>query len=680
MKKKIKPSLLLIMLFMASVVFYGYFASRMSGIVFYPGDESRFVSLAKSIHFRGNISEHYMMKSYDDILYPSILSLGYFFYSPKFILTILRWLGVIIMSSVVFPTFYLAKKMDLGRMFKVDTAFFVSIISVIIPEMTYSLYLLEEVVFYPLFMWMLYFLYRDIEEKNNEKINISMLVVFFLMYITKTFSIVFIMMYCFLFFGYGIKKRNKRIIIKAVISGVLFLVFFGGLRVALWFLNDMQIGTSHYTSYAAQIFPPSIQMIVSVLRGMLFYSCYFILFTGIVPVIVLCSNLANLKKTDLLWCIYLLGALVLVILEVVVIMHYTENGLDLEPSRFHYRYLFYFFMPLLMITLKYKAFGNRKIASGIIIFEMIVFNNFFAPINKTGQGICDGIACFIVKAMDKYIGFTQCFLVLTLIFLGVLLLLLDRKDKTKNAVLWSVAGIGMLLVVMIFPAIKIPLDNSSKTSFWKKDYIQVAEYVNENAEEILCLSNEGIDDPVFRSSAYHKKDFREAYLETDNEIEINSDSTVILVSNKFPYGFLGDIREIKLDLKNMRIYMANKGKLEIDKGEYNFSFGLDEYVVNGYDQNGVRYLMEDGISYGPYIELEAGVYQIEVVGDNLLNSSMLSYTGTENFDVQMLELNNQKAIAEVELKQKVGSFEFSIRNKGNGLVVINSMRIKKKPS
>lgn len=78
------------LLFAVSIIFYTVYALKMGNMVFYPGDESRFLALAKSLHFSGNISEHYMIKNYDDILYPFLLSLGYFFYSPEHILDIFR--------------------------------------------------------------------------------------------------------------------------------------------------------------------------------------------------------------------------------------------------------------------------------------------------------------------------------------------------------------------------------------------------------------------------------------------------------------------------------------------------------------------------------------------------------------------------------------------------------------
>lgn len=678
MQIKKKELMVVSIIFIVSLILYGYLACKMSAIVFYPGDESRFLSLAKSLHYSGNVSEHYMVRSYDDVLYPLILSIGYFFYSPEHILDIFRLIGVILMSSVVFPTYFLAKKMEVGKIFKVDGAIFLTVLSVLIPELTYTAYLLEEVLLYPLFMWMLYLTYSEFMEKENiSRINIPIILVFFLMYATKTFAIVFAATYCFVVFVYGIVNRDKKIIMKSILTGVIFLVMVIGLKAVLFIMNGMQKGYSHYEEQALSIFPFTYQVFVGLVRGLLFYLSYFILFTGIIPVLSLCSNFKIYNKKDILWAAYLLGLIVFTIIEIVMIIHYSENGTDVTVSRFHYRYLFYFFLPMLMLLIKYKNISSKQIAYGIIAFEIIALSVFFIPVNKNGQGICDGIVCLFIKRMNDYAGFTDSFYIL-LLFLMVGIILLLTANQVRKIINGGFIGIFACILIILPFSFRTPVENSSYVSAYINDYILIADYINENAEKVVCVSMRDYGDPVLRACAYSKKDFKELFLEdTADNFEIEDDNTVLLVLGSFPYGLEGSVEEINLGTDNIRVYEAQKGTLNINKDEYNIDFSSYAHLVNGYDEAGKRYLDQEGISYGPYIHLAAGRYQIEVIGGNLTASNMFSYSGSQIFEEKIIEADDEKVILEIEILQDISDFEFSVRNTGATQIMIDNITIKK---
>lgn len=666
------------LLFAVSIIFYTAYALKMGNIVFFPGDESRFLALAKSLHFSGNISEHYMIKNYDDILYPFLLSLGYFFYSPEHILDIFRCIGVVLMSSAVFPTFFLAKKMEIGKVFKINGAALVSALSILLPEMTYSFYLMEEVLLYPLFMWMLYFVY--LEFMNKEKIlhlNIPIIILFFLMYTTKTFAVVFVATYCLTVFVYGVINRDKKIILKSILSGCIFLILVLGLKGTLFIMNGMQKGYSHYEQQVLAIFPFTFQVFIGLVRGLLFYFGWFILFSGIVPILVLCGNFKQFQKKDVMWAVYLLGIIVFTIIEIVTIIHFSENGVDVEVSRFHYRYLFYFFIPMIMLLIKYKNISNKFISYGILTFEIIVLNVFFIPVNKNGQGICDGIMCFLFKNMNQFAGFTESFyIILSFLLVGIILLLIC--NKTDRIIKGSLIGIIVMILISFPFALRIPIENSAYTERYVDDYLKIAKYINDNSDKVVCVSAGDISDPVFRASAYNTKDFLEIFLDEETkEIEIDNDNTVVLMSGNFPYGVEGAVEEIYPEIENMRVYLAQKGKLLINKCEYNINFWSYSFVTDGYDEAGKRYLLQNGISFGPYIDLPCGKYQIEVWGENLTGSNMFSYSGADIFEQTIKEAGDNRVVLELNLIQDVSDFEFSIRNIGDIPVVIDNIKIKK---
>lgn len=680
MKKKVGINLNILMLFIISVAFYGYFANKMSALVFYPSDESRYLAGAKSLHFLGNFSRNYVLEGYDDILYSFILSFAYFFYSPENILRICRFFGVVMMSSVVFPTYLLAKKMEIGKTWNIDGAFFVALISVVIPELTYTSYLLAETLLYPLFMWMLYLAYTEFQSVEKiEKINYKIILAFILMYATKNVAISFVAAYCAMFFVYGIVSRDKKIILKAVLSGLLFLGCMIALKSVLLVVNGSLKGHNHYTEQAMTIFPFTFQVFVGVIRGGLFYLSYFVLFTGVFPILSLCSNFKKYNKKDVLWASFLLGMIIFTIVEVVLIIHYSENGTDLVLSRFHYRYLFYFFVPMLLLFLKYKIFYNKTTALGILAFEIVSLSVFFVPVNKMGQGICDGIACFFVKRLNDYAGFTD---LLYIILLLALLLTAALIIKKKEQILFN-AGLMLLLCVLIimFPfAQKIPVENSKKDEPFVSDAVEIANYINQNAERVICVNTSGIGNPILRFPAYNIKDYEEVCLNEDiSYLEVASDNTVVLIPKTFGYGLKGNIKEIDLGTKYTRVYVANRGIIELNIDEYRIGFSAYGNLQNGYDESGVRYLEAGGLSFGPYIELSKGKYIIEVSGENLKSGYMsaCAQKGNEVFETQIVSISNTEVILALELLNDVSDFEFLIRNNSQDVVSLQQIKIKK---
>ncbi len=516
MKISKKEWFLIGVIFTIALIVYGCLALKMECTVFYPGDEALYINLAKSLHFTGTLTEHYQLRTDDDILYPMILSLAYFFYSPEQILSIFRLIGVVLMCSTIFPAYILAKEMNVGKIFKIDGAVMIAILSVAIPEMTYSAYILEEVLLYPLFMWSMWVVYLEFASEDKlRRLNIWAIVLFFAMYITKMFAMVFCCTYCLTLFLYGIVKKDKKIVVKSIISGGVFFALIIGLKIFIYKINGVYIDNGKYTDQMMSIFPITFQVIVSLIRGLFFYGSYFILFMGIVPVLALCCNFKKYGKKDILWAWYLFGLVCFTIIEVVVIMHHSENGMDPVVSRFHFRYLFYFFIPMLALFIKYKTIENKMIGNIISGFEFVSLNVFFLPVSRTGQGICDGIVCFIIKKLGSYVGFTETLFLFLVTGLVILVVFINKGEDILK-------GTMVLMTICIFAimpsAFRIPVENSESSSFYVEDYIKIANYINGQDGRIYYISNREYGDPadpIFRSSGYNIKDFKEMWTENN---------------------------------------------------------------------------------------------------------------------------------------------------------------------
>lgn len=157
--KQKKAWIFIIFVYLASVIVYLGAASRMTVPVHLYRDEDLYLALAKSFHQSGSFMQGYEYKNYNSVLYSMLISIGYYFYSPKSILFALRLINIIVMNSAVFPVFLFARKV-----LPIEKAIMVSGFCMIIPDMIDSCYLMQEVLFFPILMWCFYFVYRDLEE------------------------------------------------------------------------------------------------------------------------------------------------------------------------------------------------------------------------------------------------------------------------------------------------------------------------------------------------------------------------------------------------------------------------------------------------------------------------------------------------------------------------------------
>ena len=146
-------------IYIGAIAIYLFSAVRMSVPVHLEVDEELYLAMAKSFHETGSFQKGYEYINYSCVLYPMLISLGYYFYRPETIMITLRMINVIVMCSAVFPVYLLSKKILTGK-----KAILIAVFSMLIPDMIDSVYLMQEVFLYPVLMWCFYFIYMDFEK------------------------------------------------------------------------------------------------------------------------------------------------------------------------------------------------------------------------------------------------------------------------------------------------------------------------------------------------------------------------------------------------------------------------------------------------------------------------------------------------------------------------------------
>lgn len=110
---------------------------------------------------------------------------------------------------------------------------------------------------------------------------------------------------------------------------------------------------------------------------------------------------------------------------------------------------------------------------------------------------------------------------------------------------------------------------------------------------------------------------------------------------------------------------------------YRYPFVGNENVNGGEDIDGVRYIQPEGVSYGPYLSVPAGIYRVSIIGTNLASADFDCVVdgGDTSFDLQEVSVTDAKIIYQVEILGEVDSLETRIYNHSDETITLSSLTI-----
>lgn len=140
-----------ILLFVVSCAVRIWLASYPKGIGVLP-DEIRYLNLASSLFNDGSLIQRGGMSSFQKILYPLSIIPAYLFNDPQTRASVISILSCIYVSSAVFPAYMLARRV-FG--FARTPIIICLLLTLICPDMCYSMTFLSESVYLPLALWLI---------------------------------------------------------------------------------------------------------------------------------------------------------------------------------------------------------------------------------------------------------------------------------------------------------------------------------------------------------------------------------------------------------------------------------------------------------------------------------------------------------------------------------------------
>lgn len=431
-------------------------------------------------------------------LYPIIISPAFLFINMKLVFFFIKFINIIISSTIIFSGFLLAKEfMSKKKAFKVSI-----LISFIPPLFGFFPFVMSENLFYPLFLFTIYFMYKSFVEKE---IYWSILAGLFigLCALTKVIGLLLVIIYGLILFIKFLKEKDFVLFLKkGLLSGLFFFIAYGW-----WMLRNYLIFGNVFGLYGKNLCAvgdkvSSFSFIAPVLKSIIYNSSYLIIACLLIFFI---YALLSYRKDNYKW-FYILG-LITIIIYILFVSLYNYK-LD-NSSRLIGRY----FAQLIPIVLVMGFVGLRKKINlrhwiPVFIFLFIISGFRFItdrliPVNNMSLSYL-GVLDFVFNFMHSNY--------LLVVFLGLLPFTLVLLKRLKLKHLFVLGLIFLILVNLLSFGINF---YNSNYRWHDQDPVQVGLWFN----DYLLENEENIDDLIV---VFDKRDDGRIRREYVNESKYNT--------------------------------------------------------------------------------------------------------------------------------------------------------------
>lgn len=547
-------SIRIILLYIVFVCIYGVIVSSFTSTVHIGVDEELYLEMARSFHYEGHFVLNGEMLNYSCILYSMLISLAYFLYSPENILLIMRLIGVVTMTSAIFPIWLLSRKLLRDdRIALRITAF-----SMLLPFMFDSAYIMQEVLAYPLFLWTLWFLLCAME---NGQYRWYILASLFgaLCFFTKTYLFFIPIVFNIL---EGFQHKQRRRLRELIAFDITYLTIFLALYSIPYIVNNFMEGNNHYSRQFSHLFPVGLSTIICAISCSILYLSFMIVNTGVLPFAALIWKRKNSSEyEERFWNFILLSVLFLVI-EIVVMIVLTEEGNVLLPRKYLFRYFQIFTVPLLLafITMV-KEVGVQINKKQLVLLSMacIVTVLYWIVMNgRTRHGIIDGHLFLLFENMNRIVPYAgavavACFSLFIMIF--------ARGEDVHYYRISSMIVIGFWAL----NCVQLPYFTNEIAGGVEieKDAVKIAEYVNAcDISNIYYVKMENTNRYLQNCYGYFKQPFIVIDLDEVDDFAGLPDSALIVPAKADVYEEMvsNGLKRLDLTQNTLDIYVTDSFK------------------------------------------------------------------------------------------------------------------------
>ncbi len=222
-------------------------------------DDYQYLKMSRSFFFEHNFNVHGIDNIQFQPLYPMLISISYIFKDSLYVYLLIKLINVLLSSLIIFPAYLLAKEFLSERKSKV-----LGLIVALLPfGFSYNSYILTENLFYPLFLFSIYFIYKCLVYNKKQDIILAGLFVG-LTLLTRIHGLILLGTLGALFiFDLFKKKVNYKLILIILVAIILY---------SPWLTRNLIILNSLSSVYSENLYVLEASNIVS--RGQVFHSIY----------------------------------------------------------------------------------------------------------------------------------------------------------------------------------------------------------------------------------------------------------------------------------------------------------------------------------------------------------------------------------------------------------------------
>ncbi|MEK6907479.1 MAG: glycosyltransferase family 39 protein [Nanoarchaeota archaeon] len=222
-------------------------------------DDYQYLKMGRSFFFDHKFNVHGIDNIQFSPLYPILISISYIFKDSIYVYFAIKIVNLLLSSLIIIPAYLLAKEFLSEKNSRILTF----IIALLPTGFSYNSYILTENLFYPLFLFSIYFIYRCLI--YDKKFDIILAGLFTgLALLTRIHGIIILATLGILFvLDLFRKKINYKLILISLIAVVLY---------SPWLIRNLIIFNSLPNTYSGNLYALEASNIVS--RGSIFYSIY----------------------------------------------------------------------------------------------------------------------------------------------------------------------------------------------------------------------------------------------------------------------------------------------------------------------------------------------------------------------------------------------------------------------
>ncbi len=340
------------------------------------GDELLFKSMAYDFFNTGNFFKELKnlnLPAIPSVMYSLIISLSFLFNENFYI--VIKLINSLMINLSIFPVFLVFKEF-----ISIKKALFFSAAISLLPSINYSNFVMAENLYYPLFIFLFYFIYK-IFTTQSMKYNLYTGIFLCILYLTKPHALALIaaiFVSCFFIIIYLIFiqknfEKIKKIIISLAVVSIVFLTFFLILKLLL--KNNISLKLGPYSSVVREavkidnIFSYKfLLMLVSHISSILFLYCIPI----VLSFFILIQSVKKKYYDQFVFLILGLTSFVLIFLMAV------KNTADISYfDNFTRLYGRYYFVVYPFFIISFVSFADKFFHTGIykiILISVFVFS------------------------------------------------------------------------------------------------------------------------------------------------------------------------------------------------------------------------------------------------------------------------------------------------------------------